>query len=153
MNWEQEFQKILGDPELTEQDRIEKMLDLGLDFLGLGIGLVSHIDNDVYKVMYACSPGDMIEPGTIFSVGSTYCCHTLQANDSVGFHNAGVSEIATHPCYAHFKLESYIGAPITRDGKVIGTVNFSAAAARDPFTEDDFHFIDTLANWLGSNSQ
>lgn len=151
MKWQHDLQNIFSDPKLSHSEKIENVLELGLDFLGLGIGLISHVENDVYTVMHASSPGNMIEPGTTFVVAETYCCHTLQANDSVGFHHAGKSDIVTHPCYSHFKLESYIGAPISREGKVVGTVNFSAAAPRDSFTEDEFRFIKMLANWLGSN--
>lgn len=151
MNWKQKFDEITSDSCTSETEKIESVLELGLDFLGLGIGIVSHVNSAVYKVMYASSPGNMIEPGATFEVGETYCCHTLKANDSVGFHHTGKSEIVSHPCYAHFKLESYLGAPISKGGKVIGTVNFSAAAPRDPFTKEEFRFIKELASWMGTH--
>ncbi|GEA11319.1 GAF domain-containing protein [Alteromonas sp. KUL49] len=151
MDWYKQLQTTITDNDSTTDVKVSRILELGLDALGLGIAIVSRINDDVYTVQYAVSPGDMITPGTQFSVGETYCCHTLNANHAVGFHNAGKSVIATHPCYTHFKLESYIGAPITSNsGIILGTVNFSAAMPRDPFTEDDFKFINAIADWLGS---
>jgi GAF domain-containing protein len=149
VDWEYRFQKIISESNKTKREKIESVLDLGLDFLGLGIGLVSNVKNEVYKVIYAKSPADMIEPGSTFAIGETYCFHTLHANQSVGFHDAGNSRIATHPCYLNFKLGSYIGSPISQNGQVIGTVNFSAAAPRDPFTEEEFRFVKSIAKWLG----
>ncbi len=149
MDWENAFHNINCQLNKTKQEKIESVLELGLDLLGLGIGLVSLVENEVYTVIYAKSPADMIEPGTTFPIGETYCCHTLCANDAVGFHDAGNSEIASHPCYVNFKLGSYIGAPISQSRQTIGTVNFSAAAPRDPFTAEEFRFVKSVAKWLG----
>ncbi len=153
MDIQQQLQVIINDSNLSQTEKIDQVLEQGLDFLGLAIGIVSHIDDDIYTVQHARSPGDMIDIGATFAVGNTYCCHTLLANRAVGFHHAKQSAIATHPCYTHFGLESYLGAPIFNDNDVIGTVNFSAAAHRDPFTPSEFEFIEAFANWLSQPSQ
>ncbi len=151
MNWKTSFENITAHPGSSGTNTVAKLLELGLNYLGLGIGLVSSVHEDVYRVEHASSPGDMIEPGTIFPIGHTYCWHTLKANKPLGFHHAGDSSIATHPCYSHFKLESYIGAPIIVGDKAVGTVNFSAAAPRDPFCAADFEFVTTLSRYLAQS--
>lgn len=125
-------------------------LKLGLDYFGLGIGLVIQIEGDTYTVKFAVSPDNLIEIGTTFSVEETYCCHTLKAKKGLAFHHAGQSKIATHPCYVNFKLESYIGAPIFVKGNTFGTINFSAAAPRYPFNDEELQFVELLADWLGT---
>jgi GAF domain-containing protein len=144
------FHNIVSDQQLSHQQKVTKLLELGLDLFGLGIGIVSRVEGDVYTVVYAVSPDDMIEPGTTFPVGETYCCHILAANQATGFHHAGKSEIASHPCYTGFQLEAYLGAPIFHGEKAIGTVNFSAAAPRYPFSADETDYIELFAQWLGS---
>ncbi len=47
MHWGSELQNIISDQDLSQHDKIDKALDFGLNFLGLGIGIVSQIDNDV----------------------------------------------------------------------------------------------------------
>ncbi len=148
----QKLQNIISDHYLSKDQKVARALDLGLDFYGLGIGIVSRVENATYTVEYAKSPGDMIVPGTQFPLGDTYCSHTVKAGDATGFHYVGESSISMHPCYSHFNLESYIGAPIYDNQTIIGTVNFSAAAPRDPFTQADYDFILVLAKWLGSSA-
>ena len=149
----EELNSVLNDDDFRPKGKVSTLLNMGLDSFGLGIGLVSTVNGDVYTVKYADSPGDMIKVGTTFSVGETYCCHTLKANKATGFHHAKLSAIASHPCYLHFQLESYIGAPIVVNGSAIGTVNFSAATSRDPFTEDEYTLINRMAEWLGANAK
>lgn len=150
MNVLRRFHNIVSDQSLSHDQKVTQLLEFGLDLFGLAIGLVSHVENGVYTVRYAVSPDNMIEPGTTFPIGETYCCHTLYANKAIGFHHAGESEIVTHPCYAGFQLESYIGAPIYQGDKAVGTVNFSAATARYPFSSDEIDYIELFAQWLGS---
>lgn len=147
----EKFQNIVTDQSLSHKQKVLQALELGLDLYGLGIGLVSGIENGIYTVLEAKSPGNMIEPGTNFPLGETYCSHTVEAGNALGFHHVGESTIAMHPCYSHFNLESYIGAPIYKENCIVGTVNFSAAAPRDPFTQDDYAFILQLASWLGES--
>lgn len=152
MDIKSHLDQVVSDTKLTKPQKISHLLDKGLDYLGLAIAIVSRVNGDTYTVDYAKSPGDMIAIGATFPVGNTYCCHTLLANRAVGFHHAKESAIATHPCYTHFGLESYLGAPIFDGENTVGTVNFSAAAHRDPFIQQEFEFIEAFAGWLSTPS-
>ena len=153
MDIEQIYLGIISDTTKSRGEKIEGLLDLGLDFLGLGIAIVSRIEGDTYTVEYAISPDSMIEPGTSFSLGETYCWHTLQKGSVVAVNHAGLTSISSHPCYEHFKLETYIGAPVFLHQKIIGTVNFSAAAPRDPFSAEELAFIEKVAKWLSEEAR
>jgi len=74
----------------------------------------------------------------------------VRADGPRAFHNAGKSEISEHPCYQAFKLESYIGAPLFVAGKRFGTLNFSAAAPRRPFTPRALELVRLFAQWVGN---
>ncbi|MCA9660528.1 MAG: response regulator [Myxococcales bacterium] len=132
------------------RERLREALAIGRDFLGLELGIVSEIRGDDYRVVAHVSPGGL-EDDQHFPLGQTYCAITLEADDVVSIADMGSSDHSGHPCYAAFKLESYIGAPICVRGQVYGTVNFSSAAHyRIGFDEGDREFIRLLARWAGA---
>lgn len=104
--------KITSDSSLSFEQKTTKLLKLGSEYFDLELGIISEIHGDSYTVKYAISPDNAIESGATFSLSSTYCVHTLKANKPTSFHHAGRSNIAQHPCYLDFGLESYIGVPL-----------------------------------------
>ncbi|MHA7874387.1 ATP-binding protein [Roseivivax sp.] len=139
---------VAADPDKAFEDKANELLAIGLDCLGLSLGIVSRVEAGRYMVVHSEGPGAP-DPGTIFDLAQTYCCHTLAAEDVESFHHAGRSRIATHPCYQSFGLESYIGTPLVVRGKVLGTLNFSAAEARrQPFSEKEHELVRFFGRWI-----
>lgn len=139
------------EPDLTLDEKIARLLELGCEALGLELGIVSQIRGDVYECIHVHGPDWSPAPGARFDVGGTYCLHTLRNDGVTGFWYAGREEISSHPCYRDFGLESYIGAPVLRGGARFGTLNFSATAPRPaPFSEPQREFVGFLARWLGN---
>ncbi len=137
------------DPLIEMDDKISRLLQLGCDVLGLPLGIVSRIKGPDYEVQYTAGPDWAPEPGSRFEVSKTYCTHTLLADDVRYFHHAGVSEIASHPCYMDFGLESYIGVPLRVGPERVGTLNFSGPDARNPFTSKEIELVGLFGRWLG----
>jgi len=137
---------VAADDTRSPAERIQALLEIGRDHFGLPIGLVSHIEDGCYEVRYAATPKGEVMPGQTFDLERTYCCHTLEANGPLGFHEAGKSPIAVHPCYRDFKLESYIGIPLIVGGRLDGTLNYSGWNPRHaPFEPEDLAFMEQLA--------
>lgn len=146
-----QLNQITSDSNLSHKQKMTSLLQLGLEHFSLELGIISQIDGDDYIVRHAISPDNGLTAGTTFSVGDTYCVHTLATNHALSFHHASTSSIAQHPCYLNFGLESYIGAPIWVDGKRFGTINFSAKAPRtQPFNEEEHDFIELLCGWVSN---
>lgn len=146
-----QLQDIAVDQSLTFDKKIHRMLMLGAETFDLPLGIVSRVEGDSYIVEHIVGPQGAPPPGAIFALGETYCVHTLAANGPTGFDRAGESHIRDHPCYHVFRLESYIGVPITVDGRRYGTLNFSGPAPRErPFGESDFSLIQLFAQWVGA---
>lgn len=137
------------DPGIAMDDKISRLLQLGCEILGLPLGIVSRVDGTEYEVEYIVGPDWAPESGATFEVSKTYCTHTLSADDVRHFHHAGASEIANHPCYLDFGLESYIGVPLRVGDRRVGTLNFSGPDARAPFTELEIDVVGLLGRWLG----
>ncbi len=134
------------------EDELRAVLRIGTTQFGLDIGIISRIDDDIYKVVSQVSPPDTLQDGQEFSYAGTYCAVTLARGDGVlAISHMGSSPHASHPCYRNFKLEAYIGSPVHVAGRLYGTINFSS---RTPYTrefdERDEEFMLLLSRWIGA---
>ena len=147
----QAFHIITTNTELGLEDKIHKLLLLGLETFKLDIGILSNINGDDYIVEYIHGPEGVPEPGTVFDYNESYCIHTYLSNAPTGFHHVSESDIATHPCYEAFKLEAYLGAPIFVNRERYGTLNFSSPSPRkNSFSDKEFVLIQLFAQWIGN---
>lgn len=144
-----QLQWVTSSRDLSFDERIDSILEIGCNHFGLPIGIFSHIENNVYIIMHARHPENALSSGMEFQLGETYCSHVYSANDVKGFHHVGESEINTHPCYLNFGLEAYLGCPIFVDGERYGTINFSSPIATRKFREQDKELIRQFAEWIG----
>lgn len=146
----QMLHRTTSSPDLGLAAKIDSLLQMGLQEFGLELGIVSRIQGERYEVLYTLSHDHRLEPGTVFALGDTYCRHMLATGDAVGIAHVGASAWRSHPCYANFGLESYIGAPIVVRREVVGTLNFSSTTPRTlPFTERDLDLLRIMARWVG----
>ena len=151
INTLRKLHQITSDSSLSLDDKIQKILQLGVQVFDLPIGIISEIVDEKYTVKYAVSPENAINPDDHFDLSGTYCVHTLAAEGPLAFHHAGESRIKNHPCYQDFGLESYIGIPIYVNNVRYGTLNFSSPDIHPvPFNEYDFSLIELLSQWVGN---
>ena len=150
MNFLRQFHDIVSDQSLTFDNKTQKLLTFGLNVFHLNLAIISKVEDQCYTVLYAVTPNNDLAIGTQFDLEGTYCTHTLKAGSALAFHNVSQSEIADHPCFANFQLESYIGAPIKIGNEVFGTVNFSSADSSPVFTDQAYDYIELFAQWLGA---
>ncbi len=140
---------ITSDRNLNFKERMQRMLALGCEHFELPIGILSRIENKDYIVEHATHPDGAIKGGEVFDFEQTYCYRVYKANDVQLYHKIAESPFAAHPCYSTYGLESYIGSPVIVDGKRYGTLNFSSADERHPFSSQDREIIRLLAQWVG----
>lgn len=141
------FSKLLHD---QTADDITSALALANELLGTTIGIVSAVDGDTYRVVHVAAPPGVLEVNQTFSLGATYCCLTLAADDVVAVHHMGESEHAGHPCYDAFGLETYIGVPLIVNKQIYGTLNFSTPGARqEAWSEADRSLLRLMSGWIG----
>ncbi|QIR07894.1 sensor domain-containing diguanylate cyclase [Salinivibrio costicola] len=144
-----QLHSITSARNLDFSKRVERILSLGCKHFGLPIGILSQIVGQRYTVQQAIHPECALQAGQVFDLQTTYCSHVYQANEVKGFHHVGASDIRSHPCYQHFGLEAYIGAPIFIDGERYGTLNFSSPEPTRPFIPQDFELLRLFAEWVG----
>ena len=150
LNFLRQFHDIVSNQSLDFDEKTHQLLAFGLKVFNLDLAIISKVEKNCYTVLHAITPDNALEIGTQFDLDGTYCVHTLSAGSALAFHNVSQSAIADHPCYANFKLESYIGAPIKIGTDIFGTVNFSSANQSPVFTDAAYDYIELFAQWLGA---
>ena len=142
---------ITSTRDLGYDEKIQQILRIGCEHYDLPFGIISQIVENSYSVKWAECPNKEIEAGATFALGDTYCSNTLAAASPVAIAHTAQSELATHPCYKTFGLETYIGAPLLVDGVRYGTINFTSPdPRRRPFTKTDTEIIRQFADWIGN---
>jgi PAS domain S-box-containing protein len=146
----QTFHDISTDNDRSVDERIDAVLELGCEHLGLEVGILSAVEDTDYTVEQVDAPDDSIQPGEEFDLGETFCDHVVDSGELVAVTDAANSDLAEHPAYKQQGLESYIGVEVIVDGERYGTLNFSQPAPRtQPFTESERTLVRLFAQWVG----
>ena len=142
--------QITSNHESGFPEQVRELLSMGCERFGLDIGILSHINGDRYRVVHQVSPDDVpLADEAEFNLPETYCAETLAANKPVGFEHVAESEMSTHPAYAAFALEAYVGVPIKIEGEVYGTLNFSSPYPRErEFSAIDIDALKLMGIWI-----
>ena len=140
----------ISSSELVYKERLNKTLEVGKTYFNLDLGIVSRISGDEYVVKFI-SENPAVKEDHVFELGSTYCSHIFGKPGVASWDNAGESEIASHPCYQGFKLNTYIGTTIFVNNEPYGTINFTSEPKRGkPFTEREKYFVKLMAQFVAS---
>lgn len=143
------FLDIDNDASLSFDERMTEVLDLGLEFLGLDIGIISSINPPDYTVEHVVTPDGSIEQGTVLDFRDTFCELVYEADGPVAFQSPEAGDVEDHPCYQNLGLRAYLGEPLIVDEDRYGTLNFSSTTGHDnPFTDGERAFIRTLSGWV-----
>jgi len=140
---------ITSNRELSFQERVDNILQLGSELFGLPISILSKIDKGVFVVKQAFHPDNNLKKDMAFNLSETYCAHVYEANDATGFNHVSSSEIANHACFKKFGLESFIGVPIFVDGERYGTISFSGSSPCRKFIKQDYDIVRLFSAWIG----
>ncbi|WP_412971278.1 diguanylate cyclase [Glaciecola sp. MF2-115] len=131
--------------------QVIELIKMGLERFNLDIGILSNITGTDYEVLYCVVPDDVeLNVGDHFEFDSTYCQITCAAKGPVCIEHMGEDdELASHPAYSAFGLESYIGVPIYFEGEVFGTLNFSSPTPYPrKFKEFDIDALNLMVSWI-----
>ena len=141
---------VAADPGPSLDAKVQNILKLALDYLGLSNGIVSRIHGDNYDIVYIETADTGIKPGDRFSLGDTYCVQTMESDAVFSIDYAPEGEFKKHPCYLKFNLVSYIGSRLYVGDRLYGTLNFSSSTSRsNPFREREKVFVQLVSQWIG----
>jgi GAF domain-containing protein len=136
---------------MQQNDLLHKFLAEGTKKFGLDLGIVSNINDDIYLV-YSCKENHMgITPGSIFELSQTYCADVINDGCTKYYEDvAEITEMQKHPCYLSTQLRAYVGTPVTVNGNIWGTLNYSSQLPRKlVYSAQDIEFLESQAQEVG----
>jgi PAS domain S-box-containing protein len=133
---------------LSNEEILERVLELGADRLGLSLGYLSRIDDSDYEIVSVVGDHDVIQAGTSTDLENTYCRRTVNGEASPGIRDATAEGWADDTAYQLSGLACYLGGTVVVDGELYGTLCFADEEPRsEPFSESEQTFTRLLAEW------
>lgn len=125
----------------------QEELEAGCKRFGLSLGVVSHIQNNIYRIKYLVGKVDNFRINDEFPLEALYCKHIYRKKQTLAFHDiTEPSGKLLHPLYDAVQLQSYISTPLIINSLIYGTLNFSSFEKKDSeFVPEDISFIEELA--------
>lgn len=134
----------------TAASRLAAALEAVTRALSLDNGVVTRIEGGTNTIAYVYSAGGVLRQGQSSPLEQTYSNLTLQAGGVLSINTMAASPYASHPFYRLSGYESYIGAAVTVNGALYGTLEFSGLTPRNvPFMMADEEMVEMLARWVG----
>ncbi|MFB6235860.1 MAG: response regulator [Halopenitus sp.] len=142
--------RITSATDLAIDEKVERLLELGCERLGLENGHVVRIDQaaDRHEIRVAAG-SDFVEAGTVSDLGETFCRRTIFADDVLTVSDAGAQGWGDDPAHDTWGISAYIGGKIEVEDRLYGTVCFVDGDPRDRrFTESERTFVDLVTRWI-----
>ena len=152
------FIRVVSDRTTDLEEKLNALLALGRERLGLSIGYSSRVDGDRLELrqysdetgMLASLAESELDADGSIPLELTYCQRTVRSDDVVAFTDPEAAGLEGDPAYEEFGFGSYLGGRVVVDGEVFGTLCFLDPERRDrPFDESERLFVELLADWLG----
>ena len=152
----QRLNEISSNQQLSYDEKIESVLQLGADFFDLPFGFVTHIHNEIQEIEYAYGHHDEIIPGASADLSRAYCQKTIEEDAPVFLHSTEqVRDVLGDVPYDTFGLSCYLGGKLNLDGDLHGTVCFADEEDRSDktFDERDRDKLEIIIEWIQSHME
>ncbi|ELY68715.1 PAS domain S-box protein [Natrinema versiforme] len=138
-------------------EKIPELLELGCESLDLPYGFLTRINLDERTQTVVQSWGDhtLLQAGESCPLAEAYCRETIKTHELVTVANAPDEGWTGDPAYELFELGSYVGAKVTVDGTIWGTLCFASSEPRegDGFTEAERTLVKLMAKWVSYETE
>ena len=143
---------IASNSKFSVDEQIDMALEVGRNYLGLDVGIIGGIEEDVFQVKYSRIDYTTTEIRLKekYRLSSVFSELAYNKNDVIALRHIGESHLKDHICYTQNKIESYIGIPYQLHGKKSGTISFFSLKPRlNQFDENEIDFIRLFSKWIG----
>jgi len=135
---------------LTFEQKAERILSIGCEYLDLPFGFLSRIEEDTQEIVHAVGDHTLLQPDETAPLEQSYCRKTIESDDLVGMQDARAELGDDDPAYELFDLGCYIGTKVMVGETLYGTFCFAAPHDRDrEFTAGEREVIKLLGQWAG----
>jgi signal transduction histidine kinase len=148
---QQELYDIAADPELTFEEKLQAVLDLGCERFDMELGgiAIAEPDTDWFEVEFTNGDHDKLTPSEAYPLSETYC--RVPASD-------GGTRVVSAPechrfegklCYDQFGVRTYLGTYLEFDDAANRTFWFVSTESReDGFSEAERTFHHLMGQWV-----
>ncbi len=145
-----ELYDICSDSNYDVEEKIERILDVGTDYLSLPIGYLTRIENDTQKIVQSVGDHPEIQPGEVCSLDNAYCKRTAEMEKPLAVNDTRVSDKISEAARELFNLGTYIGVRVVADDETIGTICFADTERRgEPFSSEEIIFVELVGQLIG----
>ncbi|WP_251328700.1 GAF domain-containing protein [Haloplanus pelagicus] len=142
--------QVGAEDALTFEQKAERILSIGCEYLYLPFGFLSRIKEDTQEIVHAVGDHTLLQPDETAPLEQSYCRKTIQSDDLVGMQDAQAELGEDDPAYELFDLGCYIGTKVMVGENLYGTFCFAAPHDRDrEFTAGEREVIKLLGQWAG----
>lgn len=142
--------RITSDTDLSFEEKLNQILELGRERLGLPFAFLTRIDDDTQYIVEAVGSHDLLQTGASGPLSEAYCRKTIQRNGLLGVQDAVDEGFASDPAYERFSLGCYLGGKVVVNEELYGTLCFAGSESREySFTESEQAFVELLVQWAG----
>lgn len=132
-------------------EKVSSLLAMGCERLGLKNGILARVKKNSYEILQIHSEDRSFKSGEVLNVTDAYIKKLSTMVEPTGFINSKDSEIINNELYNKLKFESYLSTPVTVNGKMYGTLDFSDVSPRiNDFSDMDRTIVKLIAQWIGN---
>ena len=140
--------RITADQEASFEEKVQRLIDLGREYLALPYGFLTRISDDTQRIVRASGSHPLLQPGSSCPLPESYCRKTIQETGFLAVQDAAAEDWTGDPAYERFDLGTYIGSQILVEGDLYGTFCFAASDPRDEsFAERERTFVELMTRW------
>jgi len=140
--------RITADQEASFEERAQRLIDLGREYLSLPYGFLTRISGETQRIVRASGPHPLLQSGASCPLSASYCRKTIQEESFLAVQDAVDEGWGGDPAYERLELGTYIGSQILVEGALYGTFCFAATEAREEsFTERERTFVELITRW------
>ena len=143
--------EIGADRDASFEEKVQALLELGSEHLGLAGSYLSGIDPDGDRFEFLQTNGlEEVTPGSVVSLSETYCNETIETGEVFAITDAPAEGWGDHPAYRRWGSDAYIGGRVYVEGELAGTLAFvDDDPAPSGFTAEEYTFVDLATQWVG----
>jgi len=132
-------------------EQLKEFLAFGNQLTDFTVGIVSHIEGQVYTIVQTVCEGNILQKGDVFDLNDTICKVIVGCHQSRIYDKIKGSDVEHVTAVVNLELQSYIGCPVIVDNKIYGTLNFSKKTEIEDLEKfrHSFFIIEIMAQIVG----
>jgi PAS domain S-box-containing protein len=144
-----ELTAIASDTDESFEAKLDKLLELGTERLGIPYGFLTRIEDGTQHVVQAVGDHTELQTGNTAPKAESYCRKTIQQDGVLDINDATAEGWSDDPAYERFGLGCYIGGTVVVDGEQYGTLCYADSESRDHSLGDtERAFVELLVQWI-----